>query len=174
MNIALIAHDSKKELMAQFCIAYCGILSRHNLFATGTTGKIVAEATGLEITRFLCGSQGGDQQIASRIACNEIDLLLIFRDPLTAKPTSRMKPPCSGFATFTISPWRRISQRRRRLSIRLQEAISIGVTSSIRNKLFCISAALDDAPATEFYRGSFAFGRGRLPLYFSEEKVWLS
>ena len=86
MNIALIAHDSKKELMAQFCIAYCGILSRHNLFATGTTGKIVAEATGLEITRFLCGSQGGDQQIASRIACNEIDLLLIFRDPLTAKP----------------------------------------------------------------------------------------
>ena len=86
MNIALIAHDSKKELMAQFCIAYCGILSRHNLFATGTTGKIVAEATGLEITRFLCGSQGGDQQIASRIACNEIDLLLRFRDPLTAKP----------------------------------------------------------------------------------------
>ena len=86
MNIALIAHDSKKELMAQFCIAYCGILSRHNLFATGTTGKIVAEATGLEITRFLCGSQGGDQQIASRIACNEIDLLLFFRDPLTAKP----------------------------------------------------------------------------------------
>lgn len=86
MNIALIAHDSKKELMAQFCIAYCGILSRHNLFATGTTGKIVAEATGLEITRFLCGSQGGDQQIASRIACNEIDLLLIFRDPLTVKP----------------------------------------------------------------------------------------
>ena len=86
MNIALIAHDSKKELMAQFCIAYCGILSRHNLFATGTTGKIVAEATGLEITRFLCGSQGGDQQIASRIACNEIDLLLIFRDPQTAKP----------------------------------------------------------------------------------------
>ena len=85
MNIALIAHDSKKELMAQFCIAYCGILSRHNLFATGTTGKIVAEATGLEITRFLCGSQGGDQQIASRIACNEIDMLLIFNDPLDPK-----------------------------------------------------------------------------------------
>ena len=86
MNIALIAHDAKKELMTQFCIAYCGILSRHNLFATGTTGKMVAEATGLEITRFLSGSQGGDQQIASSIACNEIDLLLIFRDPLTAKP----------------------------------------------------------------------------------------
>ena len=86
MNIALIAHDAKKELMTQFCIAYCGILSRHNLFATGTTGKVVAEATGLKIVRFLSGSQGGDQQIAARIACNEIDLLLVFRDPLTAKP----------------------------------------------------------------------------------------
>ena len=86
MNIAILAHDAKKELMIQFCIAYCGILSRHNIYATGTTGKMVAEATGLDITRFLSGSQGGDEQIASRIACNEIDLLLIFRDPLTAKP----------------------------------------------------------------------------------------
>ena len=85
MNIALIAHDAKKELMTQFCIAYCGTLSKHSLCATGTTGKMVSEATGLEITRFLCGYQGGDEQIASRIACNEIDLLLLFRDPLTAK-----------------------------------------------------------------------------------------
>ncbi len=85
MNIAIIAHDSKKELMVQFCIAYCGILSRHNLCATGTTGKHVSEATGLEIQRFLSGSHGGDQQIASRIACNEIDLLLFFRDPMTSK-----------------------------------------------------------------------------------------
>ena len=86
MNIALMAHDSKKELLTQFCIAYCGILSHHNLCATGTTGKMVAEATGLHITRFLSGSQGGDQQIGARIACNEIDLLLIFRDPLNPKP----------------------------------------------------------------------------------------
>ena len=86
MNIALIAHDAKKELMTQFCIAYCGILSRHTLCATGTTGKIVSEATGLSIQRFLSGSQGGDQQIAARIACNEIDLLLFFRDPLSPKP----------------------------------------------------------------------------------------
>ena len=86
MNIALIAHDEKKELMVQFCIAYCGILSRHNLCATGTTGKMVSEATGLEIQNFLGGSQGGDQQIAARIACNEIDMLLFFRDPLTPKP----------------------------------------------------------------------------------------
>lgn len=86
MNIALIAHDAKKELMVQFCIAYCGVLSRYNLLATGTTGKIVSEATGLNITSFLSGSQGGSQQIASRIGCDEIDLLLIFRDPLNPKP----------------------------------------------------------------------------------------
>jgi len=85
MNIALIAHDAKKELMVQFCIAYCGILSRHNLCATGTTGKLVSEATGLEIVRYMSGSQGGDQQITARIACDEIDLLLFFRDPMTAK-----------------------------------------------------------------------------------------
>ena len=89
MNIALIAHDAKKELMVQFCIAYCGILSRHTLCATGTTGNLVAEATGLKITRFLSGEQGGDQQIASRIGCNEIDMVLFFRDPLTANPMNR-------------------------------------------------------------------------------------
>ena len=86
MKVALMAHDAKKELMVQFCIAYCGILSHHNLVATGTTGKTVSEATGLEITRFLSGSQGGAQQIASRIGCDEIDLLLLFRDPLNPKP----------------------------------------------------------------------------------------
>ena len=86
MNIALIAHDSKKELMVQFCIAYCRVLSLHKLVATGTTGKLVSEATGLTIQRFLPGSHGGDQQIAARIACNEIDLLLFFRDPLNTNP----------------------------------------------------------------------------------------
>ena len=86
MNIALIAHDAKKELMVQFCIAYCGVLSRHNLCATGSTGKMIAEATGLEIQRFLGDSQGGDQQIAARISFNEIDMLIFLRDPLTAKP----------------------------------------------------------------------------------------
>lgn len=86
MNIALIAHDTKKELMVQFCIAYCGVLSKHNLCATGATGKMVAEATGLNVQRYLSGSQGGDQQIAARISCNEIDLLLFFRDPISVKP----------------------------------------------------------------------------------------
>ncbi|MEF9864954.1 MAG: methylglyoxal synthase [Oscillospiraceae bacterium] len=86
MNIAIIAHDSKKELMVQFCIAYSKILSQHDIIATGTTGKLVAEATGLNIQRFLSGAQGGDQQIAARISFNEIDMLLFFRDPLNAKP----------------------------------------------------------------------------------------
>lgn len=86
MNIALIAHDTKKELMVQFCIAYCGVLSKHNLCATCTTGKMVAEATGLNVQRYLSGSEGGDQQIAARISCNEIDLLLFFRDPISVKP----------------------------------------------------------------------------------------
>ncbi len=85
MTIAIIAHDAKKELMVQFCIAYCGILSKYNIVSTGGTGKIVSEATGLEITKFLNGYQGGAQQIASRIGCDEIDLLLLFRDPLNPK-----------------------------------------------------------------------------------------
>ncbi len=87
MNIAIIAHDAKKELMIQFCIAYCGVLSRHKLYATGTTGKVVAEATGLEITRFLDGNMGGFQQIGSRISCGEIDLVLLFRNPINPTPS---------------------------------------------------------------------------------------
>ena len=85
MNIALIAHDKKKELMVQFCIAYSGILAKHNILATGVTGKMVAEATGLKVHRFYAGSQGGDQQIAARLQYNEIDMLLFFRDLITAK-----------------------------------------------------------------------------------------
>ncbi len=86
MNIALIAHDKKKELMVDFCIAYKAILSKHNLCATGTTGSLIIEATGMDVNLFLSGPQGGDQQIGARIAYNEIDLVLFFRDPLTAQP----------------------------------------------------------------------------------------
>ena len=82
MDIALIADDTKKELMTQFCIAYCGILGKHKLCSTSRTGKLVSDATGLKISRFLSGSHGGCEQIASRISCNEIDLLLFFRDPM--------------------------------------------------------------------------------------------
>ena len=87
MTIALIAHDAKKELMIQFCTAYSGIPSRHNLCATGTTGKQVAEATGLPIKRFLSGAQGGGQEISARISCDEIDVLLFFRAPINPKAT---------------------------------------------------------------------------------------
>ena len=80
MNIAIIAQDTRKELMVQFCIAYCGILSKHSLCATSITAKYISEATGLEIEKLLSGGQGGKQQIASRIAYNEIDMLLFFRD----------------------------------------------------------------------------------------------
>ena len=80
MDIAIIADDKKKELMTQFCIAYCGILCKHNLCATGITGKYISEATGLNIERLLSGSQGGIQQVTSRLAYNEIDLLIYFRD----------------------------------------------------------------------------------------------
>jgi methylglyoxal synthase len=90
MNIALIAHDSKKELMVQFCIAYYGILSNNVVCATGTTGKFVTEATGLQIQQYLSGSQGGVQQIISRISCNEVDILFFFRDPLS--PRESMRP----------------------------------------------------------------------------------
>ena len=79
MEIAIIASDTKKELMTQFCIAYCGILSKHNLCATSVTGNYISEATGLEIEKMLSGPHGGEQQIASRVSYNEIDGLLYFR-----------------------------------------------------------------------------------------------
>lgn len=80
MEIGIIAHDMKKELMAQFCIAYCGILCKHNLCATGITASYISEATGLEIEKLLSGTAGGEQQMASRISYNEIDALLFFRN----------------------------------------------------------------------------------------------
>ncbi len=89
MEIAIIAHDLKKELMTQFCIAYCGILSKHNICATAVTAKYISEATGLEIDRLMSGDQGGEEQIASRIAYNEIDVLLYFRD---TRPNAKYNP----------------------------------------------------------------------------------
>lgn len=83
MNIAIMAHDKKKELIVQFCIAYKGILAQHSLYATATTGKLIIENTKMKVYTFLPGAQGGDQQIAARISYNEIDLVLFFRDPLT-------------------------------------------------------------------------------------------
>ena len=80
MNIALMAHDMKKELMIQFCIAYCGILSEHTLCATNTTGRLVTEATGLPVALYMSCSHGGSQQIGSRIMYNELDMVIYFCD----------------------------------------------------------------------------------------------
>ena len=86
MNIAFLAHDKKKELMVQFCTAYKSVLSKHNLFATATTGRLIADHTGLPITLLLSHKQGGHQQINARIAYNEIDLVLLFTDPNNTDP----------------------------------------------------------------------------------------
>ena len=86
MNIAFLAHDKKKELMVQFCTAYKSILSKHSLFATATTGRLIADNTGLPITMLLSHKQGGHQQINARIAYNEIDLVLLFTDPNSNDP----------------------------------------------------------------------------------------
>ena len=86
MHIALTAHDAKKELMVQFCIAYCGILSRHLLCGTGTTARLAAQATGLEITAYQSGPLGGDMQLGGGIAQGEIDMLIFFWDPLSPQP----------------------------------------------------------------------------------------
>jgi len=86
MNLALIAHDKKKDLMTEFCLAYSGILSKHNLVATSATASLVAEATGLDVQRFLSGRQGGIQQLCARAAYNEIDLVIFLRDPLPDDP----------------------------------------------------------------------------------------
>lgn len=86
MKIALIAHDRKKDLMIQLCTAYQPVLEKHELFATGTTGMRIQEATGLDIHRFKSGPLGGDQQIGAMISENEMDLVIFLRDPLAAMP----------------------------------------------------------------------------------------
>jgi len=80
MYVTLMSHDNKKDLMVQFCIAYAGVLSQHNLSATFTTGRLVSEATGLPVHQYLSCQHGGTQQIGTRISYNEIDLVLFFVD----------------------------------------------------------------------------------------------
>lgn len=86
MNIGLIAHDSKKTLMQNFCIAYRGILNKHNLYATGTTGRLIEEVTNLSVHKYLAGPLGGQQQLGAQIAQNDMDALIYLRDPLSPKP----------------------------------------------------------------------------------------
>lgn len=86
MRIALIAHDKKKDDMVRFVLKHKDKLNKHELFATGTTGTRITEASGLEVFRFLSGPLGGDQQIGSKIACGKMDMVIFLRDPLTAQP----------------------------------------------------------------------------------------
>jgi methylglyoxal synthase len=85
MNIGLVAHDAKKKLMQNFCIAYRGILSKHDLFATATTGRLIEEVTNLNVRKYLAGHLGGTQQLGSQIEHNMIDMVIFLRDPLQAK-----------------------------------------------------------------------------------------
>ena len=83
MNIGLIAHDNKKKLMENLCIAYRHILCKHDIFATGTTGRLVEEATGLSIQKYLSARLGGEQQMGAQISNNDIDLMIFLRDPVS-------------------------------------------------------------------------------------------
>jgi methylglyoxal synthase len=86
MNIALIAHDKKKPEMIEFVLKYEHVFKNHNLYATGTTGKILMERTSLKIRLKKSGPLGGDQEIGSMIANGHIDMMFFFRDPLTPQP----------------------------------------------------------------------------------------
>ena len=86
MNIGLIAHDANKKLMQNFCVAYRGILAKHTLFATGTTGRLVEEVTNLTVHKYLAGHLGGEQQLGAQIEDNDLDLVIFLRDPLQPKP----------------------------------------------------------------------------------------
>ena len=88
MEIAIIASDRKKELVTEFCLAYQGILCKHNLYATESTGKYISEATGLDIECMLPGNRGGVEQLSSRISYNEVDLVFFFRSTDPAKDIS--------------------------------------------------------------------------------------
>ena len=84
MNIALVAHDNKKKLMENLCIAYRHILMKHNLYATGTTGRLVESASNLPVHKYLAGPLGGEQQLGNQVANNDIDLVIFLRDPVSA------------------------------------------------------------------------------------------
>lgn len=86
MRIALIAHDKKKDDMIDFAKRYKDVLANHELYATGTTGKLINELVGLEVYRFLSGPLGGDQQIGAKLAVGKMDMIIFLRDPLTAQP----------------------------------------------------------------------------------------
>ena len=123
MNIGLIAHDSKKKLMQNFCIAYKGILNKNQLFATGTTGRLIEEVTNLSVHKFLAGHLGGDQQLCAQIEHNQIDLVIFLREaenPLAHEPDS--DNICKLCDMYNIH-WQLILQQQSCLLSRLSEEI---------------------------------------------------
>ena len=111
MNIGLVAHDSKKTLMQNFCIAYRGILSKHELYATGTTGRLIEEVTNLNVHKYLAGPLGGKEQLGAQIAQNDIDALIFLREPMNQNLMSRRSMIYSAFAIPIISQWQQILQQ---------------------------------------------------------------
>ena len=93
MNVGLIAHESKKKLMQNFCIAYRGILSKHSLYATGTTGRLIEEVTNLNVHKYLSGYLGGEQQMCTDIEQDQLDLVIFLREPIAP---NRMDPDGRG------------------------------------------------------------------------------
>ena len=139
MNIAFLAHDKKKELMVQFCTAYKSVLMKHNLFATATTGRLIADNTGLPITLLLSHKQGGHQQINARIAYNEIDLVLLFTDPNTTDPWDDAQMiETIGTATGTMFPSPPTWPRRKCSSWACSGAIWIGGNAAQQDPLLII------------------------------------
>ena len=126
MNIGLIAHDSKKKLMQNFCIAYKGILNKNQLFATGTTGRLIEEVTNLSIHKFLAGHLGGDQQLCAQIEHNQIDLVSCAK-LLIRLHMNRILIIYANFAICIIFHWPLILQQRNCLLNLLREAIWNGV-----------------------------------------------
>ena len=118
MNIGLIAHDAKKTLLQNLCIAYRSVLAKHTLYATGTSGRLVEEATGLNVRKYLAGHVGGVQQMGSQIEQNDLDLVIFLRDPEQPKqhepnPQGPMSLGLSGSATYTAFRLPPILQRQK-------------------------------------------------------------
>ena len=143
MRIALIAHDSRKELMAQFCTAYVRILSENELIATGVTGKVVREATGLPVHCLYAGARGGAEQIAAMIACGEVDMLLFFRDPVGARPDEPNAVTLLRLCDMHTIRWLPTSPRRKCSSTGLNAATLPGLSCSAleREPAGCVFAA---------------------------------
>ena len=112
MNIGLVAHDAKKKLMQNLCIAYRGILTKHELYATATTGRLIEEVTNLNVHKYLAGHLGGTQQLGSQIEHNMIDMVLFLQDPLKPKNMNRIFLISFAFVIFIIFHWRPILRQR--------------------------------------------------------------